>query len=307
MKAAYKNIVRVQRRDPVLVTSAGPDRVLVQCFPVPADGGEIKIRLGITSPIVPLAGSPDKGTTWMPRIIERNFNIAKKFEHTLWVQSPDEITSTLSGLSTETGDAEKAYAMSGTISNRELNDPDSRFTASGIDPSTAVWTDDPFEPTTRIVRRADEPESNPFSHLVIALDTSASMAEGWDRTKSAILGFASKHPTTLVLADDEITSHEGAGDIAKALDRLKARGGKDNANALIEALAKARSKDNSAVVWVHGSQPFLSPTASASCRHSSEASAVAPSSASHNSRDRTWSPRPSTSSPISTPPRAMPT
>ena len=45
VKAAYKEIAVVQRRDPVLVTVAGPDTVMVQCFPVPAHG-EMKIRFG---------------------------------------------------------------------------------------------------------------------------------------------------------------------------------------------------------------------------------------------------------------------
>lgn len=39
VKTAYKETVQ-QRRDPVLVTTCGPDRVLVQCFPVPPGGGE---------------------------------------------------------------------------------------------------------------------------------------------------------------------------------------------------------------------------------------------------------------------------
>jgi hypothetical protein len=34
-RQAYQQVVS-RRRDPVLVTTAGRDRVLVQCFPVPA-------------------------------------------------------------------------------------------------------------------------------------------------------------------------------------------------------------------------------------------------------------------------------
>ena len=35
-RQAYQTVVRVERRDPVLVTTSGRDRILVQCFPVPA-------------------------------------------------------------------------------------------------------------------------------------------------------------------------------------------------------------------------------------------------------------------------------
>ena len=37
VKEAYKEVVVVRRRDPVLVTTCGPDRVLVQCFPGSTD------------------------------------------------------------------------------------------------------------------------------------------------------------------------------------------------------------------------------------------------------------------------------
>ena len=47
---AYREVVRA-RRDPVLVTSCGPDRILAQCFPVEPRGGSMKIRLGITVPL----------------------------------------------------------------------------------------------------------------------------------------------------------------------------------------------------------------------------------------------------------------
>ncbi|MGH9945257.1 MAG: VIT domain-containing protein, partial [Pyrinomonadaceae bacterium] len=51
VRQAYENVVRT-RRDPVLVTTSGRDNVLVQCFPVPPGGGEMKIRLGITMPLI---------------------------------------------------------------------------------------------------------------------------------------------------------------------------------------------------------------------------------------------------------------
>jgi hypothetical protein len=43
VRAAYQEIAVVQRRDPLLVTMPAPDHLLVQCFPVPANG-EMKIK-----------------------------------------------------------------------------------------------------------------------------------------------------------------------------------------------------------------------------------------------------------------------
>lgn len=53
VRQAYQQVAVVQRHDPVLVTTCGPDRVLMQCFPVPANGGTMKVRIGITSPLQP--------------------------------------------------------------------------------------------------------------------------------------------------------------------------------------------------------------------------------------------------------------
>lgn len=49
--AAYKKVVS-RRRDPLLVTSKGADKVMFQCFPIPRNGGTMKIRLGITFPSI---------------------------------------------------------------------------------------------------------------------------------------------------------------------------------------------------------------------------------------------------------------
>jgi hypothetical protein len=83
MREAYENIVR-RSRDPVLVTTSGPDRVLMQCFPVPPNGGTMKTRLGITIPLSTL--DQVNGKLQLPRMIERNFNLAHDLEHAVWIE-----------------------------------------------------------------------------------------------------------------------------------------------------------------------------------------------------------------------------
>lgn len=69
-RQAYEKVVR-RRQDPVLVTTAGQDRVMVQMFPIPPNAGEMKIRLGIT---VPLRISDGKlARLQLPAFRERNF------------------------------------------------------------------------------------------------------------------------------------------------------------------------------------------------------------------------------------------
>jgi len=60
-RAAYQSVVAA-RRDPLLVETAGPGRIRMQCFPVPAEGS-MKIRLGITSP----------ANGQLPELLDRNF------------------------------------------------------------------------------------------------------------------------------------------------------------------------------------------------------------------------------------------
>ena len=77
VRAAYEKIVQRQC-DPLLVTHAGRDRVLVQCFPVLPNGGKMKIRIGITAPWISNDGK--EMFLRMPHLAERNFGFAKELE-----------------------------------------------------------------------------------------------------------------------------------------------------------------------------------------------------------------------------------
>jgi hypothetical protein len=74
VRQAYQSVVSM-RRDPLLVTSSGPDRVLVQCFPI-EPAGEMKIRVGITAPVMPEQGS-DGAAMALPTLISQNFDAAE--------------------------------------------------------------------------------------------------------------------------------------------------------------------------------------------------------------------------------------
>ena len=99
VRQAYQEVAMVQERDPVLVTTCGPDRVLVQCFPVPANGGVMKVRLGITAPLVLIA--PDKGLLVLPHMVEQNFDAASALRHQVWMESKAPASALLTGLKNE--------------------------------------------------------------------------------------------------------------------------------------------------------------------------------------------------------------
>ena len=52
VRRAYQAVAVVEQRDPLLVTMPVPGKLLVQCFPIPARG-TMKIRLGVTFPLLP--------------------------------------------------------------------------------------------------------------------------------------------------------------------------------------------------------------------------------------------------------------
>ncbi len=70
-RAACESVVRAIR-DPLLVTTAGAQRLLVQAFPIPA-GGSLKLRIGYTAPFA--IASDCKRSPALPAIVERNFDI----------------------------------------------------------------------------------------------------------------------------------------------------------------------------------------------------------------------------------------
>jgi len=84
---AYEAVAVVQRRDPILVTTAGPDRVRLRCFPVPADG-RMKFRIGITYPLQ-LAPGGASAEVSMPSILESNFALPAALRHHLWIGRAD--------------------------------------------------------------------------------------------------------------------------------------------------------------------------------------------------------------------------
>lgn len=113
VREAYQQVAVVQRRDPVLVTTCGPDRVLVQCFPVPPNGGTMKVRLGITSPLE--LESDTRALYTLPRFVEHNFGVAEEARHSVFVESPQGLT--LSG-----SDSSGSRVLRETIPDADLSE-----------------------------------------------------------------------------------------------------------------------------------------------------------------------------------------
>ncbi len=238
VKAAYQKVAVAQRRDPVLVTACGPDRVMVQCFPIPPGGGKMQIRLGMTAPL-------DHGRLWLPQIVERNFGSARSLEHSLWMQGPAPFTCAANGAASSL--QKGLQALSATLKPADFTSPRA-FISCDAPPAITVWTEDPFEPAERkILIGHRDPATQPAAPLICVLDSSAALRPHYDALKAA---FHATQGTWILADDDEVSTI--ASDFPPA---STFRRGAENGPALQRALDEATRHTGSVIVWLNGPQP----------------------------------------------------
>ena len=244
VRAAYKEVAVVQRRDPVLVTTCGPDRVLVQCFPVPPNGGEMKVRVGITAPLR-LAGER-QGAVLLPRFLETNFEQAADFAHDVWLDSDQPLNGAASTARLRLHDDELRATP--------------RFLTTLPEQAAERWTDDPTDPGFVIHQTVRRAPTNGPSRVIFVVDGSKAMASELRVIAAALSKMPAGRDCAVVFAGDEPEVVEAGRDvatIAAALRKRKATGGRDNLPALERAWDLAAAEPGGAIVWLHGPQPVL--------------------------------------------------
>jgi hypothetical protein len=242
VKAAYRSVAVVQRRDPVLVNVVGPDTVMVQCFPVPAHG-EMKIRLGVTAPI-------HDNNFELPYIIERNFGTLPKLAHAVWLQGNSKFDLRSSKQVHSSQPDGGGFSMPVTLDGAVTMSPDlTILTARDPRGNPVVCCEDRFAaPEERFLIREPITLSHPGAEkLIVVIDGSVSLGtckEGLIRA----LGKTGETNLHLLLADDRAEKID-----LKQLDAYHFTGGRDNEPALREGIRLAK-EHRWPVVWVHGPQ-----------------------------------------------------
>ncbi|MGB0743098.1 MAG: VIT domain-containing protein, partial [Opitutales bacterium] len=243
VRAAYEAVAVRQRRDPLLVNWAGPDLLLVQCFPIPRNGGEMKIRIGMSFPLEVDAQS--KLTFRQPAIVAENFTIDDGFEHSLWYEElvdSEIVNHPLFECTHEELMREQFILNTGSeILPKRLN-------------SAHPVLDRPqaFE----IQLPARNPQQAPDA---IAIDGSIGMRA---QAKAISIWLSAQNATfDLYLASDGVKHFQGDGTAAaKWLRSQKFKGGQDNVPALVEAIRKSQavaSEENpQSIYWFSGPQPI---------------------------------------------------
>ncbi|MFL6657842.1 MAG: VIT domain-containing protein [Massilia sp.] len=263
VRAAYEKVVR-QSRDPLLVTTAGRDRVLVQLFPIQS-GGEMKIRIGMTVPL----SLPDlqHASMQLPAFSERNFEIAPSMRHAVWMESASPLASG-KALRSEQVSA-KLYALRGDVPDPVSGQAMPGLSVVRAQDSGDTWTpDEKGEADQAIVQRLGMRAVTPPRRLAIVIDGSV----GMQGAREQLLGVVGVLPdgveVSWVFAGDDrpqLVPQERGNALAATqyLQALDFAGGRDNSAALASAWDWAAGTPDGAIVWIHGPQPDLDSTTEA--------------------------------------------
>ncbi|MFC4313048.1 VIT domain-containing protein [Steroidobacter flavus] len=250
--AAYQSVV-ARRRDPVLVTTAGADRIAVQMFPVPPYG-EMKARIGMTVPLQ--LDSLQQGTLQLPYFHERNFELAESLKHSVWVEAKSPLNA---GSRRATLAPEGAYALQFNLADSELTQTNAVITVPR-DPSKNAWSYDSLT-KDHVIKQALEvvPTVAP-ARLTVVIDSSASMAAFAQPLAEALSHLPPQVELFVIFADDLADTAivpMTPQDATASVRSHEFIGGEDNTAALAQALDQVLTTQNSALVWVHGPQPVV--------------------------------------------------
>lgn len=263
VRRAYEQVVR-QRRDPVLITTAGRDRVLVQCFPVPPDGGEMKVRFGISTPL--LLEDRSRGMLRLPYFLERNFGMPDGVTHAVWMESKKRLEAENNRLQSEQPEV-NLHAIRGTYSDSELSGPGGVVRLARAGEITEAWTHHPVKDSGQIIRQfVQEREVSAPSRIILVVDTSLRMRPHATQIIAALKTLPPAVETKLLLADGNGVYEEGISqrpisgslqEVSQQLERVSFEGGADNVPALMTAWDLASENPGGVIVWIHGPQSIL--------------------------------------------------
>lgn len=255
-RQAYQSVVQA-RRDPVLVTTAGKDRVMLQLFPIPPGGGEMKVRLGITTPLQ--LATPALARLQLPALRERNFEIGKELTHGIWLEAEKPLVA--GGLWRRQQIGDQAYALRGELADEQLGTPASLIDLPRDAQLRTTWSPDAAAgPGVVVTQRLQDHAVVAPRRLALVIDGSQALAP----LAGDIAGALGKLPAGIELAvfiasdtAQPLAGSTSPAVAAKQLRRMDFVGGQDNIDALGRAWDWAAETPDSVLLWIHGPQPVV--------------------------------------------------
>lgn len=254
---AYEQVT-AKKRDPVLVTTAGRDRVNLKCFPITPNGGEMKMRLGITFPLI--LEDEKNGLIRLPYFRDKNFQIPDQIKHSVWLESKRELQTANRNLKLETKN--NLFAARGKLADAEITDALSAIRAVKSGEYETVWAKDG---ENTVAQNVVEISGAKPSRFVFVADTSAAMKTEREKIAAAIRNLPAETEVALVLTNGNALNREISypnsftgkpSEIAERIEQTTFGGGTDNLPALTKAWDLANEWQNGTVIWIHSSQPY---------------------------------------------------
>lgn len=252
------NAVTAKRRDPVLVTKSGKDAVNMKCFPVEPNGGEMKVRIGITFPLV--LENEKSGLIQLPRFNYNNFSIPETTKHVVWIESKNNLESANPNLKFERDN--KVTAIRGNLSDNEIKEVNATIRATKSENKLA-WTKDE---SNFVTQKVEVVQSVRPTRFVFMIDTSRRFSPEKENVISIIKNLPPESEVGLVMSggnglNTEFTypnSFVGSpAEIAAKINQATFDGGTDNMPALTKAYQLAAEKKGSVVIALYAPQPFV--------------------------------------------------
>ncbi len=252
VREAYQQVAVAEGRDPVLVTANGPDRVLVQCFPVPPRGGTLKVRIGITAPLI-LKSLEEAILAW-PVMVERNFSVPDSLMHSVWMEASQPLASTGSKLQPDRTKPGRP-GLRGLLSDIELTQPESHIRVQRNPAISQAWSVDTQVPSAGIAwQRVVNVAVTIPPRIALVLDGSRTATDELRQLQQVLSEWMPHSEVWVYVASDEVRTQTVAQFVQTSFEGV---GGQDNVPALLEAWDWAAGKPGSLVLWIHGPQPVL--------------------------------------------------
>ena len=255
------------QRAPVLVTTAGKDRIMLH-LPVVPGGGEATVRIAMSVPLV--LNEPGLGYLQLPAFSERNFGIAPSLRHVVSVES-DSALRGAPAMREESG-ATLAFAVRGELAEPLAGMGAPIIGALRAPADTHAWNPDPTTPGGTIVQIIGQQPARIPRRVALVVDGSAALAVQREQLARAATSFPGNVELGVIVAGaqpPQVFLHDTSDSLASVryLQDISFEGGHDNSAALLLAWEWAAASSDGALVWIHGPQPLLPGSADALLQH----------------------------------------
>lgn len=242
----YRDAVQ-RKRNPLLVSLAGEDTVLVQCYPVPP-GNKLSLHLSAVSPLT--LNKDLHAILSLPQFEERNFQIT--VPHTIELSANHEIENFRDQLDKSTYDHPEAnlYKLSGSLDCSKL--------ASGAavvgfqrGKENSFWCKD--QNSSKVIETISDLKWQKPAKLTVLIDGSLCMRDNIKEIADALKKLPKDQAVKAIFIGDRGTQEFSPAEFDK-LANVECIGGQLDGDVLGRSLQDLSAPDTT-VLWIHGQQP----------------------------------------------------